>query len=275
MKLIVLYGPEDSGKTTTLKMVYERLKKHNLLETNCFKYYDDDARHNDFRDVLVLKKSAAEDVATSSNYPEGRWFDGTNPQDIKDAFPDGDDVSAMTFDDAELNFVAECENPEIFDDEADETDVLKTDVECGEDSDSGNADSNYPLQAPDLSALISKTASLNPKDLFLVGISLEGDYGFQHDKKIKSSWTLHDRNLYKNLKELLFCDTIVCACSVLNVAPTPKYKPVNCVIKFLRNFAASHSIKFRVVESKLHGADGWNKKLKDDKNIANDIVSLV
>ena len=36
MKLIVLYGEENSGKSITLKRVYERLKKENLLETNWF-----------------------------------------------------------------------------------------------------------------------------------------------------------------------------------------------------------------------------------------------
>ena len=277
MKLIVLYGPENSGKTTTLKMVYKKLKELNLLETHCFKYYDEDAHHNDFRDVLVLKKSEMEDVTVSNDNPKRRWYDGTNPQDIKDAFPDGDDVNTMTFDDAELNDMVEFESEVETDDVADETDVLEpdVDVECDADSDSENADSNCQLQAPDLNALITETATLEPKDLFLVGMSLEGDYGFLHDRKPNSSWTWHNRNLYKNLKEFLFCDTIVCACSVLHAAPTAKYKPVNCVIKFLRDFAASNSILFRVIHSNPHGKDGWNKKLKDDETIANEIVSLI
>ncbi|MBR2887822.1 MAG: hypothetical protein IKB95_06315, partial [Bacteroidales bacterium] len=55
MKLIVLYGQKDSGKTTTLKMVYEVLKKQNTQEEKKFTYLD---RHyyNDFRDVLVIDK---------------------------------------------------------------------------------------------------------------------------------------------------------------------------------------------------------------------------
>ena len=56
MKLIVLYGDGNSGKTITLKMVYERLKKYNLLDVNCFRYYDRECHHYDFRDVLVFKK---------------------------------------------------------------------------------------------------------------------------------------------------------------------------------------------------------------------------
>ena len=78
-----------------------------------------------------------------------------------------------------------------------------------------------------------------------------------------------------------FCDTIICACSILKDDTTQKLikdskkMPVYCVVKFLRDFAASHSIKFRVVKSKMHGADGWNKKLKDNQNNANEIVSLI
>ena len=41
MKLIVLYGPENSGKTTTLKIVYGKLKPFDKnLQLPRFEYLD-------------------------------------------------------------------------------------------------------------------------------------------------------------------------------------------------------------------------------------------
>lgn len=74
MKLIVLYGPEDSGKTTTLEMVYERLKRINIKDTHCFWYLDEIQR--DFIDVLVIDKTRLGDAGcnppmrTSTTQPE-------------------------------------------------------------------------------------------------------------------------------------------------------------------------------------------------------------
>ncbi len=56
MKLIVLYGPENSGKTTTLEIVYERLKRISIPRaTNYFFYLDGIQR--DFIDVLDIDKT--------------------------------------------------------------------------------------------------------------------------------------------------------------------------------------------------------------------------
>ncbi|MDD6001582.1 MAG: hypothetical protein PUC50_05225 [Bacteroidales bacterium] len=55
MKLIVLYGPANSGKTTSLKKVYEVLKHINIRETNVFKYLDINF-YLDFLDKLVLNR---------------------------------------------------------------------------------------------------------------------------------------------------------------------------------------------------------------------------
>ena len=66
MKLIVLYGPEDSGKTTTLEIVYERLKRISIPRaTNMFWYLDGIQR--DFIDVLNIdKKRLGEDGCNPS-----------------------------------------------------------------------------------------------------------------------------------------------------------------------------------------------------------------
>jgi len=53
MKVIVLTGPSSSGKTITLKIVYEYLKEINEEETNSFHYLD--SAKKDFYDVLVIK----------------------------------------------------------------------------------------------------------------------------------------------------------------------------------------------------------------------------
>ena len=55
MKLIVLYGPENSGKTTTLEIVYERLKRISVVNLNKFWYLDEIQR--DFIDVLEVDKA--------------------------------------------------------------------------------------------------------------------------------------------------------------------------------------------------------------------------
>lgn len=94
MKLIVLYGPEDSGKTTTLEIVYERLKRINVQNTNMFCYLDDIQR--DFIDVLVIDKTRLGDAGcnptkrTSTQQPEpvkigivtqGDYVEGSNAID--------------------------------------------------------------------------------------------------------------------------------------------------------------------------------------------------
>ena len=104
MKLIVLYGPENSGKTTTLKMVYEVLKQFNLFDSHFFKYYNRDREHTDFRDVLVIDKDNylnTKDIEVSYDQwvncktakqtiptyaPEDIIFNGT--QKDYDTFPD-------------------------------------------------------------------------------------------------------------------------------------------------------------------------------------------
>lgn len=53
MNVIVLTGSSHSGKTTTLKIVYEYLKGINQQETNRFRYLD--PAQKDFFDVLIIQ----------------------------------------------------------------------------------------------------------------------------------------------------------------------------------------------------------------------------
>ncbi|MBQ3691649.1 MAG: hypothetical protein II937_17515 [Bacteroidales bacterium] len=65
MKLIVLYGKPNTGKTTTLEIVYERLKRINVQNTNMFWYLDDIQR--DFIDVLVIDKTRLGEKGSNSS----------------------------------------------------------------------------------------------------------------------------------------------------------------------------------------------------------------
>lgn len=267
MKLIVLYGEENSGKSITLKRVYERLKKENLLETNCFKHYDSDHWHFDYRDVLILDKAKAINEVSS----EIKWYDGTNSDDINTAFPDGDDVEGIDVDNLS-------ESEEYVADDNDDDD---TDENVENESIDNNTDERgtvnienknlLKLEKPDLQKLISNVSNLNTDSLSMVGFAMEGDYGFVHDKKLNKSYTMHNRNLYDHLAELSFCDTIVCACSkVKDTITDPKKKPINCVIKFLKDYSTSRNITFCVIQSNRYGGD-WDIKIQKDDIIVDQI----
>ena len=110
MKLIVLYGPENSGKTMTLKRLYETLKQHNVYETKCFKFYDSDHLHNDFRDVLVLDKSKP--IIVQNGTTKIEVYDGRDVDAIKKAFPDMDNIDNLYLNDNELG--TDVENVSFF-----------------------------------------------------------------------------------------------------------------------------------------------------------------
>ena len=63
MKLIVLRGPENSGKTSTLEVVYERLKRISVAEPY-FEYVD---VLRDFNAVLEIDKNKFRKVTQSDN----------------------------------------------------------------------------------------------------------------------------------------------------------------------------------------------------------------
>lgn len=55
MNVIVLYGQKETGKTTSLKIVYEFLKRINVKENNVFRYLDLNY-YLDYLDVLTLNR---------------------------------------------------------------------------------------------------------------------------------------------------------------------------------------------------------------------------
>ncbi|MBP5502491.1 MAG: hypothetical protein J6Y24_06855 [Bacteroidales bacterium] len=263
-KLIVLYGEENSGKTITLKMVYQQLKKMNLLETYWFKYYDSDGRHNDFRDVLVLPKP------DSFLSLRGDEFDSEKPDDLDKAFPDDIDNDFLD----ELDKKGLDDYFKTMDFRQLKIEEIENTQEDGEDEDE-YFEEESTRESPkgiNLDKLIADVAKLESKNLFTIGLILEGDYGFLH-RKTRSTTTHHKRSLYNHLQELSFCDVVICACSILKGVSTPVYKPVNCVAHFIRTYKGS--LKYYVERSHHYGRVGWAKKLKDDKDIANKIIKHI
>ncbi|MBO7598173.1 MAG: hypothetical protein J6T70_14130 [Bacteroidales bacterium] len=272
MKLIVLQGPENSGKTTTLKIVYEQLKKWNLLETHCFKYYDSDGGHRDFRDVLLVERQTILD-----SIPADVKKSSTN---IKEYCGADTSIIAEAFSSIDLPFLNEIEANRIEDYIKSEMKKINDFVDDEED-DFEDSDIDFDsvcddaLQKPDVKKLISDVANLCSDDLGTLGIVLEGDYGFVH-KKTRGSTTHHSRSLYNHLWELRFCDTVICACSILAGVTTPSMKPANCVAKFIIDYVKTvGSITFYVLSTVSCTKKGWKKKIATDTVIANQIVSLI
>ena len=208
-KLIVLFGPENSGKTTTLKIAYELTKRDNLEETKWFKYYDDQKAHNDFRDVLILEQKVISKI---------------NNQDIKSQYfiineDNQDDIIKEI-----VSFVQNTINSdvEIKDKEGKkEEDVKKIEWSKLNDLKNKNEETHSPEKRPnELVPFIDK---------YKVAFVLEGDYGFTHHNTQCSYPKL---NLYTHLKNVEICDAIVCACSVVKKTGI-KYQPLSCLILFI------------------------------------------
>ena len=82
---------------------------------------------------------------------------------------------------------------------------------------------SLPLKEPsDLAKLETHIPTLATIQPLKVGLILEGDYG-TNTKKL-------GRDLYSHLKELEFCDIIICACS----QNKKKGLPIHCLMKFIK-----------------------------------------
>lgn len=254
MKLIVLKGEENSGKTITLKRVYERLKQYNVLESKIFKYYDSDHLHNDFRDVLVLDRTKPIVVPLSFDSTDDvKEYDGKSIDDIKAVLCDSDEPELPK------------NNSEHKSKNVAQQTTTTPEIVYGENSLSPKIDKEH------LQDLIDDVKKLNPDTLAMIGFALEGDYGFEHEKT-EESFTTHNRNLYNHLEELRLCDIIICACSKLNNTNDPKKIPVNCIITFLEKYASILNITVCVVKSIKHNdTDDWEKIIKDDDSIVDRI----
>ncbi len=259
MKLIVLYGPEKSGKTTTLKMVYEQLKPFNLSETYWFKYYDSNRAHLDFRDVLALDYAKITAIKVDYKYKD--------------------------YSDCISQILDECVINKILSDKSkikvnyDTIEKLVTKIkQIINDKKSDNTNTIYTIE--ELTKEIEKLEAIDPKkqsDInknkevlkcgkdfnningYKVGFVLEGDYGFVH-------YARHSRNLYEHLKQLIGCDTIICACSAKNV-PFLR-QPFLCVLFFIAYYILQNghcSLQLLVVNSNRY----------NEQVVANRIVSLI
>lgn len=101
MELIVLYGPNNSGKTTSLKIVYEVLKSINIKETNVFRYVDR-TWFLDFLDALELNPAFTKTcidkcLDNSTSYSMPIKYDKNNINNIKkdmsSIMPDTDSIT--------------------------------------------------------------------------------------------------------------------------------------------------------------------------------------
>ena len=272
MKLIVLYGDGNTGKTITLKMVYERLKKHNLLDVNCFRYYDRECHHYDFCDVLVFKKDQNFAIEESNaGLAEVQTIkEDANFEDLRKHFPEIDDedvISKISGKSCEIG------SDEPVDQEESNEELEVDDVPFNL-QDAEQSENSEKLVKPNLEQIIEKIKSLKVEELQLIGLSLEGDYGFTHKISPKSPSTMHTRSLYKNLEELSFCDTIICACSKVDKTLSPTCKPANCIAWFFKKYAKSKAITMYVVETK-HCCRSWSPRKNANEKNANAILSVV
>ena len=239
------------------------LKKINVEETHCFKYYDSDHDCNDFRDILVIKRELMYSKAT---YVELKSID-----DLRQYFP----VYSKFFDTFE-SIEKEVEDLE-------EKNRIQFQLNSLED----NGASNICLDL----------TKIDGDDLETIGLALEGDYGFVHSKD--SCWSEHSRNLYENLKQLINCDTIICACSEPSLGRIKKeneklkFQPYFCLFCFIAYCIKSTFAPIEIIEletiKKGTQDEGEKKKrttkeeqkkiqqtfLKEDMALANQILNLI
>lgn len=185
MKLIVLYGDGNIGKTTTLKKVYEMLKNFSIKGVNCFKEYNADAHKAnssiqiDIRDVLVID---------NQKYVQN------------------------------CNITSEYENEYNYEDFKMEGHAIDKIKEWHK--------GNHVIEDLEECATRIKQQFADTHRYTSVGIVTEGDFGFESRSK--------GRNLYDNIKEIEFCDVVICACT--------KGKENVCVEDCVIKFSEEHKV---------------------------------
>ncbi len=95
MELIVLYDCSNSGKTTSLKIVYEVLKNLNYEETNVFRYLDLNY-YRDFLDVLILDRNTTKnaiDLCVKMSQSTPMRYNASNIEDARNKNTITDNVS--------------------------------------------------------------------------------------------------------------------------------------------------------------------------------------
>lgn len=274
MKLIVLYGPEDSGKTTTLKIVYNKVKKLNSTETHWFKYYDDQRGQTDFRDVLILdeklKQLSSNGIDVSNPYLSiqgGTLFDCDENNRLDQIVDMIDCISSTLLKDEDIN-------KDLYKSLKKILSVCGSTKKC---KDNIIEECQYLLNSIDC---IEKEDQPNTLDDFCgekVGFVLEGDYGFiHHDDK----GTYKKYNLFTHLFNLISCDTIVCACAIIP-NPNIQCQPFACLVLFVL-FYLLHYRTIRVIMVNngfpipgKYDKTVWVKRDNRNQNIANIIYSYI
>ena len=277
MKLIVLYGPENSGKTITLKIVYERLKKYNLLETHWFRYYDHDRAHLDFRDVLVFP------------YIDNRVLKDKSEEDsteIENILASLSELNQNNTNSFKLSLESKRKKQKA------STKNVPEEIETEKKL---NWCESFPLQPYTQSEFGRKiqkfedyNKSMFPKEseyepaygddlipigCYKVGFVLEGDFGFVHTSNY---WAQNNRNLYKHLLELVNCDTIICACSELSANTPVQQKPLLCIAFFaIYCFLNNIPIQLFHVNSISLTDKHWTTRNIENEKIANQIIQLI
>ncbi len=277
MKLIVLYGPKDSGKTTTLKMVYEKLKKENGCETNCFAYYDSDRAHLDFRDVLVFP------------YTDNRVLEDKNEEPsivVEDILATLSELNHNNTASFKLSLEGKSKKQKVSPQNVSEEIKSMKNISCCE---------SFPLKPYTLSefeknihqfevynkAMFPKESEYEPMsdddltqiDGYKVGLVLEGDFGFVHTNDY---WAKNNRNLYGHLIELIHCDTIICACSEFSASAPVQQKPLLCIAYFvIYCFLNNIPIQLFRVDSIYLAGKHWTTKNDENDKIANRIIQLI
>ena len=257
MKLIVLYGPSNSGKTTTLKMVYEVLKKLNTKEERRFKYLDPNM-YLDFRDVLIIEQrpTITQLLIKEKN---SKYEDKDDNEDFEKNYPSMNEespfykegnVSDSTFPDNEND---------SDEDDSDEDDLKDDDLN----------DENHVENVLNNNDITPETAFQTSGDTRSIGIILDGDYGCEPGKCVCKKPLTHKR-LCNNIQNFQNCDIIICACS--QKKSSKKEKPSNCIKWAIQNYKASYYFERSHKFKKSHSRIPYSYYLRREKRLDNRIL---
>ncbi|MBQ9214397.1 MAG: hypothetical protein IJ150_10725 [Bacteroidales bacterium] len=273
MKLIVLCGPENSGKTTILKMVYEEVKKYNLTETNWFKYYDDNCEHNDFRDVLVIK----DNITIGAKSIQITDFANLVENLISSIKKQNYEVTTkQKKENGEETIVTEKINIKVDDKLIDFSKVPFEQFipENQKDLENKRLEQKEVFNKINLYRVPEDIPTpISNFDGKKVGFILEGDFGFISPST--SWWTKHPQNLYTHLKNLEECDVIICACSILH-GKSILQQPLLCLIQFIYECISKGTLTgFYHKNTPFPLPNDWRKRMVSNKPIVDWIKSQI
>lgn len=258
MKLIVLYGPEKSGKTTTLKMVYDVLKKLNICEEKRFNYLDPNM-FLDFRDVLIIERPDFSKLLIKENKSKN------DDEDFDNNYPSIEDESPIHDEKSPLDNIF----PDYIGEEDDENDELDEEDSFDEELDNDNVDDESSNLVDTLPNKKNKTELPNSNDTRKVGIILDGDYGCVNGECVCKKYRNHKR-LCNNIQDFQDCDIIICACSQKKLSKIEK--PSNCIKWAIRYYHAPFIVERTHKIKKAGTSFPCSYYLRREKRLANRIL---